>query len=355
MDFLILGPLEVLEEGRPLAAGGTKQRTLLAALLLRANEVVSADCLVEALWEDGAPPSSHKALQVHVSHLRKVLGHDRIETKAPGYVLCVRGGELDRHRFERLAADGDYEGALRLWRGPPLPEFRYQDFAQAEIARLEELHLTCLEHRIDAALREGRHEEVVGDLEALVTEHPLREGLRGRLMTSLYRGGRQAEALAVYREGRRLLCEELGIEPSEQLAELERAILRHDASLDPPAGSTDAAPAAPPTPQEGPGHPAGLRIPPGLVGRRGAISAAGGIVLVAAVASLVVLLVRDERRATPTVTPDAVGVVDGSSSRLVRSIPLPGGPPSSQRTMGSCGWQARPPGRSRRSLRARSP
>jgi predicted ATPase/DNA-binding SARP family transcriptional activator len=231
MEFRILGPLEVMENGQALELGGQKLRALVAMLLLHANEVVSSDRLIEALWEDEPPETAPKALQVYVSQLRKLLGRERLETKAPGYRLRVQEGELDLERFRRLSAEGKPEEALVLWRGPPLSDFVYQSFAQAEIARLEELRLTCLEERIEHDLAAGRHAGLVSELDALLSEQPLRERLRGQLMLALYRSGRQAEALEAYQEGRRLLVEELGIEPSPELQELHRAILNQAAAL----------------------------------------------------------------------------------------------------------------------------
>jgi len=247
MEFRILGPLEALDAGDPLPLSGAKQRALLAILLLNANRPVSRDALIDALWDERPPDTARKALQVYVSELRKLLGHDRIVTRPPGYLVRVGGDELDLHRFERLLGDATnalaqrraesaaaaLRVALALWRGQPLGEFAYERFAQLEIGRLEELRLTALEERIEADLALGRHGALVGELEALVAEHPLRERLRGQLMLALYRSGRQAEALDAYRAARRLLDEELGLEPSEELQHLERAILVHDPSLEP--------------------------------------------------------------------------------------------------------------------------
>jgi predicted ATPase/DNA-binding SARP family transcriptional activator len=232
MDFRILGPLEVSSDGQTLDLGGQKQRVLLAMLLLSANGVVSSDRLVEALWEDEPPDTARKALHVYVSQLRKLLGHDRLVTQAPGYRLRVEPEELDLDRFRRLHQEGRLDEALALWRGPPLSEFTYQRFARAEIARLEELRLGCLESRIERDLESGLHQTVVGELETLVGSHPLREGLRRQLMLALYRCGRQAEALDVYQHGRETLVEELGIEPSRGLRELQQAILNQDPALE---------------------------------------------------------------------------------------------------------------------------
>ena len=196
------------------------------------------------------PASAATSLQAHVSRLRRALGEDRrIVTAGGGYLIRVADGELDRDRFERYVKEGagaisagDWElgcgrlrEALSLWRGPPLSDFRYDSFAQAEIARLEELHVGAIERRIEAELALGRDATLVGDLERLVREHPYRERLRGQLMLALYRTGRQADALAAYQAARQTLVQELGIEPSVELRELEQGILRHDPSLSPPA------------------------------------------------------------------------------------------------------------------------
>jgi class 3 adenylate cyclase len=255
MEFRILGPLEVRDVSGPVPIAGAKQRALLAILLLNANRVVSRDRLIDALWEDQPPDTARKAVQVHVSQLRKVLGSDRILTRAPGYLIRVDPGELDLDEFERLVAEGGRDRlreALALFREPPLADLGGERFAQSEIARLEELRLVALEERIDADLALGRHAELVPELETLVTEHPLRERLRAQLMLALYRCARQAESLAVYQDARRVLVEELGIDPSRALQELERAILVQDAALDlPPAVAPQPAADVPP-PAPGP-------------------------------------------------------------------------------------------------------
>jgi DNA-binding SARP family transcriptional activator len=234
MEFRLLGPLEVRENGRAIELGAAKQRALLAVLLLNANRVVSTDTLIESLWGERAPETAAKALQVYVSQLRKAVGRDRIVTRAPGYELVVGPDELDLDRFERLVAKEEYGEALRLWRGSPLADFAYEPFAQSEIARIEELGQACLERRIEADLAAGRHPELVGELEALVRAHPLRERLRAQLMLALYRSGRQADALDTYQAGRALLSDELGLEPDAELKDLQRAILAHDPALDLP-------------------------------------------------------------------------------------------------------------------------
>jgi DNA-binding SARP family transcriptional activator len=245
MEFRILGPLEVRQGDRVLKLGGAKQRAVLALLLLHANEVVSRDRLIDELWGDSPPETAPTALQVHVSQLRKALGRDLIVTRPPGYLIPVGDGQLDLQRFERLVASARGEEppeaarllteALALWRGLPLAELDLS-LARAERTRLEEQRLAALEQRIDADLGLGRHVDLVPELESLVREQPLRERLRGQLMLALYRCGRQADALEVYRSGRRLLSDELGLEPHDELQRLEKAILNHDPSLEPPAG-----------------------------------------------------------------------------------------------------------------------
>jgi DNA-binding SARP family transcriptional activator/DNA-binding beta-propeller fold protein YncE len=247
VEFRILGPLEPEQDGRLVPLGGRKQRALLALLLLHANAVVPRDRLIDEIWGDEPPETARTALQVHVSQLRKALGRERIETRAPGYRVRTEPDALDLERFERLVAEGrdalaggDAERsadalreALALWRGTPLAELGEVPFAQRECLRLEELRLAALEERVEADLQLGRHARLVPELEGLVREHPLRERLRGQLMLALYRCGRQADALEVYRSGRRLLDEELGLQPDDELQRLERAILNHDPSLVP--------------------------------------------------------------------------------------------------------------------------
>lgn len=243
LDFQLLGPFTVTANGDDLTPRRPKQRILLALLALRPNEVVSTDDLIEAVWGDRPPATAQTALHGHVSQLRKLVGAQTIETRAPGYVLCVDEPAIDIGRFERLLAAARSSGdaaaraeqlrhALSLFRGEPLFDFRYDAFARDAVQRLEELRLTASEELMAAELDLGRHEAALPELERLVTAHPLRERLRAQLMLALYRAGRQAEALHVYQEGRRVLVEELGIDPGPALQELERKILEQDASLD---------------------------------------------------------------------------------------------------------------------------
>jgi len=248
MKFGVLGPVEARVDGKPVALGGPKPRALLAILLLHANNAVSRDRLIEGLWGDSPPPNAAHSLDDYVSRLRKVLGADRIARRAPGYVLRVEPDESDLVLFERLAeqgaaslARGDAtEGArrlseaLELWRGPALADVLYEPFASLEAERLEDRRLSVLEDRIEADLARGAGPEVVPELERLVHDHPLRERLVAQLMLALYRSGRQASALEVFRATRRRFADELGMEPNPQLRTLERQILEHDPALDPP-------------------------------------------------------------------------------------------------------------------------
>jgi DNA-binding SARP family transcriptional activator len=244
MQFRILGLLEVADGDSVVPLAGAKLRALLGLLLLSANEVVSSDRLIEELWGGSPPGSAAKLVQVYVSQLRKALGSagELVVTRAPGYLLRVEGEQLDLYRFERLVREADaaepavaaarLREALALWRGPALADLSYESFAQPAIRRLEELRLAALEMRVDADLALGRLGELVAELEALVAEYPLREHLWAQLMLALYRCGRQADALAAYQDARRALVEQLGIEPSPPLRELEQAILRQDPSLE---------------------------------------------------------------------------------------------------------------------------
>src|SRR6478609_871743 len=252
MDYRILGPLEAFDGERAISLGGARQRAVLALLVLHGNETLTSDVIVDELWGEEAPPTAVKVLQNCVSALRKQLPPETIRTVAGAYSLALRPEELDRDRFERLLAEGraalaagdhadaaeQLQAALALWRGAPLSDFAYEAFANEEVARLDELHVGAQEDLIEAELALGRHDELVPELESLVTRYPLRERLRWQLMLALYRAGRQAEALEAYRAARRTLLAELGIEPGPALHELERAILAQDPGLE--AGLDDA-------------------------------------------------------------------------------------------------------------------
>jgi DNA-binding SARP family transcriptional activator/streptogramin lyase len=332
VELRILGPFEVCDDsGQPVKLPAGRERALLAVLALQRGEVVSTDVLVDALWGEQPPTTASKALQGYVSHLRRLLdssgANGMLVTQPPGYALRVDESRIDARRFEVLAAEGwrtldhdaaaavaTFEEALALWRGPVLGEFAFAEFAQREIHRLEELRLETVEGRIEGLLRLGRHGAVVAELEARVDEHPLRERLRGQLMLALYRCGRQAEALEVYRDGRALLAHELGLEPGTDLQRLERAILEQDPSLEAPERVPGPSSVVPPEPEGGGGRRR----------RRLRILIAGLVLLAVALAGVTVgyLLVRDEGPATVVVTPPALVVVDPASNRIVASIPL---------------------------------
>ena len=346
MDYRILGPLEVSVGDRPLVLGGEKQRALLAVLLLHAGEVVSADRLIDKLWGDRAPPGAPKTLQAHISRLRKALDTNEagppeangersggsvggmLVTQGHGYLLRVEPGELDLERFQavleagrRELASGDPERAadmlragLELWRGPALADFAYEAFAQAPIAQLEELRLGAVEDRVEADLALRRHQQLVGELTALVKQNPLRERMRTQLMLALYRCGRQAEALDVYQEYRRALAEELGLDPSPRLQQLEAAILARDPSLDgPAAGPAAAAPAV--------RARARRRLARGRAGL--------GVSVIVGIAAAVVALVSQQSGTSPSViAADSVGAISAAGGVVTADVPV-GSSPSS--------------------------
>ena len=246
MRFGILGPLVVADaRGRELALGGPKQRAVLAILLVYAPQPVSVDRMIEELWGEHAPATAAKTIQVYVSNLRKALGEGMLLRRGAGYALEIDRDAVDAGRFQALhsrgrdalragdpqAAADRFREALALWRGSTLCDFEYDQFAQGEIARLEEARLATLEDRVDAELALGEHAALVAELEALVREHPVRERLWGQLMLALYRAGRQADALDAYRRARELLSDQLGLEPGAPLKDLELAILNQDDSL----------------------------------------------------------------------------------------------------------------------------
>jgi DNA-binding SARP family transcriptional activator len=252
MQYRLLGPLEAVDGTRALGLGGGKQRALLALLLLAANRVVSVEQIIDELWGESPPDTAANAVQVHVASLRRILEPDRsggtatavLVTRSPGYLLRVEPDHVDVLRFERLvdearqlldrdpeAASARLRQALALRRGPTLADVLLQGPARGQITRLEELYLSALEDRIQADLQLGRHGALVGELGALVAAHPVRERPRAQLMLALYRCGRQAEALEAYQSARRLLADELGIDPGTELQRLERAILHQDPTL----------------------------------------------------------------------------------------------------------------------------
>ena len=323
MQFRILGPLEVEGGDGPLTLGGARQRAVLAVLLLRVNRVVSRDSLMDAVWGERAPETAYSALQGYVSALRKTLGADLILTRAPGYVLETAPTSVDLGWFESLVAEGSaalaagdagraserLREALNLWRGDPLADLDSVGFVQIERVRLEELRLSAIEERLDADLALGRHAELVAELHALVREYPLRERIRAHLMLALYRSGRQAEALDVYQQGRRLLAEQLGLEPGEGLKRLEHAILEHDPELGAPARGAPR------------GAPARRRRPSGR-----ALVATLAIVVLAGIAIGAGVTLMQGGRKAPAVRPDSLAVIDTHTNRLAADVPIDGVP-----------------------------
>ena len=317
-EFRILGPLEVVADGQALPLGGAKPRMLLALLLLHANEPVPVDVLAESLWDGTPPPTAAKMIQGYVSQLRKAVGDGVLVTRPSGYLLALDTDELDATRFasqvddaaSRPPADAaaQLRSALQLWRGPPLADFRYDGFAQTEIARLEEARLAAIEARVDADLACGRHAEVVPELEALVTEHPLRERPVEQLMLALYRSGRQADALAVYRRAQQRLDEELGLEPGPDLRGLEGKILRHDAEL--------AAPRRTPVALE-------------RIARHAWLVAGVGVLAVAAAAGLLAWqLTRGDGTAAAEAGRGGIAMIDPRGVGPARKLAVPGTPSS---------------------------
>ena len=336
MEFRILGPLEVLDDQRPVLLGGAKQRALLGVLLLHANEVVSTTRLVDELWGERPPATAEKLVQGYVHALRKPLGADALVTQAPGYKLRLDPCALDLLEFERLTehargAELDEavelrRQALSLWRGPPLADVALEGPARHTVGRLSEVRLATQIERIDAELELGRHAQLIGELESLVGANPYQERLHAQLMVALYRSGRQAEALHAYQAVRRTLSDELGLQPSQELRDLQVAILRQDESL-----SIDGRVVpAPPSPTEPQKPPRPLDEPPRVlrVGRPRGRSAAlliASLVGVAAAATAALLL-RDEPVPVKT-PPNSLGVIDPRTNKVVDAIrvgPRPG-------------------------------
>jgi ABC-type transport system substrate-binding protein/DNA-binding SARP family transcriptional activator/streptogramin lyase len=314
LEFRILGPFEAARNGLVVELPAGKPRALLALLLLRRGEVVSIDTLVDELWGESPPQTAAKNVQGYVARLRRTLGDGVLVTRAPGYALHLEDDAVDASRFQALVerarhyepagASDHLREALGLWRGPPLADFAYESFAQDEIRRLEDLRLAAFEDRIEADLALGRHEDVLPELESLVAANPVRERLQEQLLVSLYRCGRQVDALEAYRRARRRFVDELGIEPGPELQALERRILEHDPSLQAPARQARVA-----------------DWRPRRFGRRGLIAAAfAGAAIVAA---LVAILLPSESKALRA-TPNSIGVLDGKS---VRGVITGGGEP----------------------------
>ncbi len=368
LTFGILGSVEVLAGGRPIALGGTKQRALLAVLILHATEAVSAERLIEELWGDEPPLSAPKMLQVLVSRLRRTLQPGAAQssllvTQPPGYALLVAPDQVDLQRFEAVVAAArarartspgqartELHEALGMWRGDPLSDVADEPFARWAIPRLEEMRLAVLEERIDADLAAGQA-ELVGELRALVTSHPLRERFAGQLMLALYRTGRQAEALEVYHETRAHLEHAIGIEPGHDLQRLQIAILRQDLMLDAPpaAGLADVVELS--TPEAGFGRAASTAssvpdpVMPTVTSRRGnrrrTAAVASAAVLLGGILAASGLPLMDQpggpapskgstssprQPATVVAAPNSVAVLDPATDALVVDIPVGSAP-----------------------------
>jgi DNA-binding SARP family transcriptional activator len=344
VEYRILGPLEVVDEGGPVALGRLKERLVLAVLLLHANEFVSRERLIDELWGPAPPPTAKKAVNVYISQLRKALarnGHDPVSTADGGYRLVVDDDELDVSRLRQLLATareresaGELEAAaellregLGLWRGPTLSGLLLESHGREEISQLDELRLTALMDRIDCDLALGRHEEVLGELHVLVGEHPLRERLRAQQMLALYRADRQADALDAYQQARHDLIEELGIEPSESLQRLQQAILRHDPALEAPAGTAGANGAAPAALTVERGTVPALPRPRRRASRRRYLVAAGIAAAAAVAAGVAFLSTRGSGTEPPSspvsyAGPNTSAIIDPSTGKFV---PGPGG------------------------------
>ncbi len=334
IEFRVLGPFEVVDGDRTFRLGSPQQRALLVVLLMHRDQPVSADTLIDALWGERAPATAVKIVQGYVSNLRRALGDGLLVTRAPGYMLQVAPGQVDADRFESLVDQGrrafedgnareagvNLNEALALWRGPALADFAYQSFAQTWIHRLEESRIGALEQRIEVELTLGQHARLVPELEAKVREHPLRERFVGQLMLALYRSGRQADALQVYRVARRRMVEELGLEPGGELQQLERSILEHSPTLDAPLESS-----VPDVQQRTRRRVGGLLI------------AAGGAILLAALGGLAVALASDP--AGLVVSPNTAAVIDPHTDEVTAQIPV-GDTPESIAAGGGSIWVA---------------
>jgi YVTN family beta-propeller protein len=314
LEFHILGPVEAVEQQRALPLGGSRQRALLAILVLHRGEALTSDRLIDELWGERPPATAAKTLQGYVSRLRRVLGPDVLLTRAGGYVLAAAPEQVDAERFERLAAGarealarGDPAGArdqlrsaLALWRGDALADLAYEPFAARQVARLEEARRAAIEDRIDAELALGADRELIGELEALVAAHPVRERPREQLMLAMYRCGRHAEALEVYRRARTALSDELGLEPGPTLRELEQRILEHDPSLRPSRAS------------------AAVRAQLGSRWSRAAL--AGALLLAGAIATAAIELATGGSTPSLRVAPNEVGAIDVATDRVVARV-----------------------------------
>ena len=348
VEFAILGPLEVMVDGRPADIGGIRQRALLAVLLIRANEVVPTDRIIEEVWGDDPPPTAAKMVQIFVSRLRMSLGEGAANntyliTRPPGYLLAVPEAGLDLARFRTLVGEArsimaqdpgtaaaTLRAALSLWRGAPLSDLALEPFAQLAIPRLEELRLAAVEDRIDADLAIGRGGDLVAELRDLIAEYPLRERFQVQLMRALYRAGRQAEALDVYTRARAGLARELGIEPGPELQRVQGAILRQESWLDPPVNRQAAGPARPEGNDGVPTEsvivrPAATSVE---VRRRRSVLVAAALVGVAGLSLAFALSRPSPPTETSTIRPTAnsVAIVDPSTDALVADVSVGAAP-----------------------------
>jgi YVTN family beta-propeller protein len=340
LEFRVLGPIEVSDDGRDLALGGPKQRALLADLVLNAGSIVSTDRLIDDLWADASPPAASHTVETYIARLRRVLRDgarpEVLLTRAPGYLLDAEPGQVDAFRFQQLVKDGtaaagrgDHEqasallgAALALWRGPALADVDGAPFAQAAARRLTDQRLLAQERRIDCDLALGRAQDLIGELDALIGGQPYHEPFHRQLMLALYRSGRQSDALAAFHRARRLLADELGIEPGPDLRRMEQAILRQDPGLEPGQSPAARPPQAAPPQAAPPSRPAGpARVPGrGRHRRRGLI--AGGVALAVAVAVAVSLATRTAV-ARAGVPANGIGVLSPSGNSVTAGLAMP--------------------------------
>jgi DNA-binding SARP family transcriptional activator/DNA-binding beta-propeller fold protein YncE len=325
VEFRILGPLAGVADSGPVGLGPHKQRALLGILLLHTNEVVSVSRLIEAIWGGRPPPTAAKLVQVYVSQLRRILEQEGAEgvltTRPPGYVATVAPDRLDAERFTRFLTEARaraqmgplaeaaalYDEALALWRGPVLADIKLEGSVLSAAERLRELRLAALSERADCELARGRHAQLVPELEQLTGEHPLHERFWAHLMLALYRSGRQSEALAAYQRARRVLAEEVGLSPSSELQQLERAMLTHDSSLE-----LDAK-AEPPAGVEPPARPPSRH-------RRNAVAL---LLLGLAAAAAAITLTRGSAFTPLTkLAPNSIGIIDPAKNALAGQIRL---------------------------------
>lgn len=331
MEFLILGPLEVRKGADVVRLGAAKQRALLGVLLMHPNETVSTVRLVDALWGELPPATADKLVPGYVHALRRRLGDDVLETQPPGYRLNLESRSLDLVEFERLLDSARVaplsqsvelrRRALALWRGPPLADVALEGSERNALTRLSELRLATQIEQIDGELELGRHAKLIGELEALVAEHPYQERLRAQLMLALYRSGRQADSLQTYRDLRRVLRDELGLEPSKELRELEARILRQDETL----SSYGPRPVArAPERFERPSTDTALpvnREPIRRVSRRAAVALATIVALLTIAVTAAVVLIRGEDGASITAPANSVALIDPATNTVVATLP----------------------------------